>query len=138
MFTPFSVTSCLSPVPLWRRKHELAMKGHLTRWASEPFRLFFPLGILAAVAGVMMWPLLYAGHLGFYPGEAHARVMIEGFMGAFVLGFLGTAFPRLTGNATWSRGELALQLLLWLVCVASALTGHVAAAGFRQPVQHQR
>jgi uncharacterized protein involved in response to NO len=104
------------------------MKEHLTRWASEPFRLFFPLGILAAVAGVMMWPLFYAGKLGFYPGEAHARVMIEGFMGAFVLGFLGTAFPRLTGNATWSCGELTLQLLLWFACVASALTGHVFAA----------
>ncbi len=104
------------------------MKAHLTRWASEPFRLFFPLGILAAVAGVMMWPLLYAGKLGFYPGEAHVRVMIEGFMGAFVLGFLGTAFPRLTGNATWSCGELTSMFLLWFVCVASALTGHVVEA----------
>jgi uncharacterized protein involved in response to NO len=104
------------------------MKAHLTRWASEPFRLFFPLGILAAVAGVMMWPLLYAGKLAFYPAEAHARVMIEGFMGAFVLGFLGTAFPRLTGNATWSRGELARLFVLWLACVLGGLTGHVVAA----------
>lgn len=105
-----------------------AMNATLTRWASEPFRLFFPLGILAAVAGVMMWPLLYAGKLGFYPGEAHARVMIEGFMGAFVLGFLGTAFPRLVGNSTWSCGELARLFLLWLACVLGALTGHVVVA----------
>jgi uncharacterized protein involved in response to NO len=104
------------------------MKTYLTRWASEPYRLFFPLGILAAVAGVMMWPLLYAGKLAFYPAEAHARVMIEGFMGAFVIGFLGTAFPRLTGNLPWSGGEFARQLLLWLACVAAALTGHVVAA----------
>jgi uncharacterized protein involved in response to NO len=99
-----------------------------SRWVSEPYRLFFPLGMLAAVAGVMMWPLLYAGKLGFYPAEAHSRVMIEGFMGAFVIGFLGTAFPRLTGNNPWSYGELAGMLLLWLGGVASALTGHVAAA----------
>ena len=104
------------------------MNARLSRWASEPFRLFFPLGILAAIAGVMMWPLLYAGKLGFYPAEAHSRVMIEGFMGAFVLGFLGTAFPRLTGNATWSFGELAGMILLWAACVASALSGHVVAA----------
>src|SRR6187402_3605102 len=104
------------------------MNATLTRLPSEPFRLFFPLGILAAVAGVMMWPLLYSGHLGFYPAEAHARVMIEGFMSAFVIGFLGTAFPRLTGNAGWSRGELASHVLLWLTCVLSALTGHVVAA----------
>jgi uncharacterized protein involved in response to NO len=98
-----------------------------SRWVSEPYRLFFPLGILAAVAGVMMWPLLYAGKLGFYPAESHSRVMIEGFMGAFVIGFLVTAFPRLTGNTPWSTGELAGMLLLWLGGVASALTGHVAA-----------
>lgn len=104
------------------------MNAHLNRWASEPYRLFFPLGILAAVAGVMMWPLLYAGKLGFYPGEAHARVMIEGFMGAFVLGFLGTAFPRLTGNATWSCGELVRCFLLWLACVIGGLTGRVVMA----------
>jgi uncharacterized protein involved in response to NO len=104
------------------------MNSYFTRWASEPFRLFFPLGILAAIAGVMMWPLLYAGKLGFYPAEAHSRVMIEGFMSAFVIGFLGTAFPRLTGNATWSCGELVRVLLLWFVGVISALTGHVTAA----------
>ena len=56
------------------------MKACTSRWASEPFRVFFPFGMLAAIAGVMMWPLLYAGKLGFYPGEAHSRVMIEGFM----------------------------------------------------------
>jgi uncharacterized protein involved in response to NO len=104
------------------------MNLHLTRWASEPYRLFFPLGILAAIAGVMMWPLLYAGKLGFYPAEAHSRVMIEGFMGAFVIGFLGTAFPRLAGNNPWSTGELARILLLWIGCVACAMTGRVAAA----------
>src|SRR5690606_3950720 len=102
-----------------------AMKEYRTRWASEPYRLFFPIGILTAIAGVMMWPLLYAGKLGFYPGEAHVRVMIGGFMGAFVTGFLGTAFPRLTGNSPWSVGELARQFVLWLACVLFALKGKV-------------
>lgn len=100
----------------------------LQRWAAEPYRIFFPLGILAAIAGVLMWPLLYAGKLDFYPGEAHSRVMIDGFLGAFILGFLGTAFPRLVGNTSWSPIGLSILLLAWLTCVASALTGHVTGA----------
>ncbi len=94
---------------------------------EEPYRVFFPLGMLAAIWGVMMWPLMYAGLLRFYPGEAHTRMMIEGFMGAFVLGFSGTAFPRLTGNRSWFGGEFCALLLLWALTVASHAAGRVAA-----------
>jgi len=93
----------------------------------EPYRLFFPLGILAGIYGVMMWPMLYAGLLKFYPGEAHTRLMIEGFMGAFVTGFIGTAFPRLTEHQSLRFGEWLILLLLWLLCVTSHATGKVAA-----------
>lgn len=63
--------------------------------AGEPFRLMFPVGAVIGVAGVMMWPL-YIWHVtASYPGQWHARVMIEGFVTAFVIGFLGTALPRL-------------------------------------------
>jgi uncharacterized protein involved in response to NO len=99
-------------------------------WAmvlGEPYRLFFPLGLLASIGGVMMWPLLYAGWLPFYPGEAHARMMIEGFMGAFVVGFLGTAFPRLSGNRPWSGAEFLVMLLLWVLVVSSHAMGNVRA-----------
>ena len=89
--------------------------------------MFFPLGILAAIGGVLLWPMLYAGWLSFYPGEAHTRLMIEGFLGAFVLGFIGTAFPRLVGNRAWSGGELGALLLLWALTVASHAAGHVPA-----------
>lgn len=94
---------------------------------SEPYRVFFPLGLLAGIWGVMMWPLVYAGGLGFYPGEAHTRLMIEGFLGAFVAGFLGTAFPRLSGNKPWFGGEFGFLLLLWGLAVASHSRGQVAA-----------
>ena len=30
-------------------------------WAGEPFRVFFPLGVLASVVGVLLWPLFYWG-----------------------------------------------------------------------------
>lgn len=94
---------------------------------EEPYRLFFPLGALAGTWGVMLWPALYAGKLRFYPGEAHTRMMVEGFIGAFVAGFLGTAFPRLTGNRTWSAGELLVVAGLWAMVVASHAGNHVAA-----------
>lgn len=62
---------------------------------GEPFRLLFPLGALLGIAGVAAWPLHVWGVLPAYPGQIHARVMVEGFVTAFVIGFLGTALPRL-------------------------------------------
>ena len=95
---------------------------------EEPFRLFFPLGMLAAMAGGMLWPLYYGQWLGYNPIDAHPRLMIEGFVGAFVLGFLGTAFPRLTGNRGWFGAELLVLGGLWTGVVVSAALGRVAAA----------
>ena len=63
--------------------------------SGEPFRLLFPAGVALGVAGVMMWPLHVWNVMAVYPGQFHARVMIEGFLTAFVIGFLGTALPRL-------------------------------------------
>jgi uncharacterized protein involved in response to NO len=94
---------------------------------EEPYRLFFPLGMLAGIWGVLMWPLFYGGRLGFYPNEAHARMMVGGFIGAFVAGFLGTAFPRLAGVRRWGRGELAVILLCWLLAMVAWSRGMVRA-----------
>ena len=70
-----------------------AITGPLIWLGAEPYRLFFLSGILFSIAGVLLWPLFYQGKLAFYPGVSHARVMIAGFGGAFVVGFLGTAGP---------------------------------------------
>lgn len=94
---------------------------------EEPYRVFFPVGVLAGVWGVLLWPMLYAGMLNFYPGEAHTRIMIGGFMAAFVAGFLGTAFPRLTGNRKWSSGEFLVLLGLWGIALVSHSFNHVKA-----------
>lgn len=95
---------------------------------EEPYRVFFPLGVLAGMGGVLLWPLYYAQWLGYNPIDAHPRLMIEGFLGAFVLGFLGTAFPRLTGNRGWLGAELVVLLGLWGGGVWSAASGRVAVA----------
>lgn len=65
--------------------------------AGEPFRLLFPLGAAIGIFGVMMWPLFVWNVTTVYPGVAHARIMVEGFLACFVVGFLGTALPRLLG-----------------------------------------
>lgn len=78
-----SPSPATSPAPL--RPRELA---------QEPFRLFFPVATLAGLVGVALWPLMIAGWLTTYPGEMHARLMVQGFFGGFILGFLGTSVPR--------------------------------------------
>lgn len=86
---------------------------------GEPYRLLFPVGTVLGIAGVMMWPLHVWGVLAVYPGPFHARVMIEGFLTCFVVGFLGTALPRLLGVPRFTRIEAAgfaaaIVALAWL------------------------
>jgi uncharacterized protein involved in response to NO len=79
---------------------------------EEPFRLFFPVGLTLGIVGVSVWPLYYAGLITMYPATAHSRLMIEGFMASFIIGFLGTAGPRITSTRHFSRGELITLLTL--------------------------
>jgi uncharacterized protein involved in response to NO len=76
--------------------------------ASDPFRVFFLSGAVWSLIGVSLWPLFYSGQLTFYPGISHARLMIESFGGAFVVGFLGTAGPRMANAPRLSIMELGL------------------------------
>ena len=78
---------------------------------AEPFRIFFPLGALLGVIGVSLWPLFYLGAID-YPGVAHSRMMIEGFMASFIFGFLGTAGPRITSAAPFSMAEVGTLFTL--------------------------
>jgi uncharacterized protein involved in response to NO len=52
--------------------------------------------------------------------------MMEGFLGAFIVGFLGTAGPRLTGTPHFSRGELWSLLVLY----AGTIGLQIAARSF--------
>src|SRR5690606_32706229 len=61
------------------------------------------------VVGVLLWPLFYLQWIDFFPGFAHARLMIEAFGGAFVVGFLGTAGPRMA-----EAPKLTPPELIWL------------------------
>ena len=65
---------------------------------TDAYRLFFPLGVATGIAGVSIWPAYYFGLTETYSGRAHAFVQIQGFLYAFVAGFLLTAIPRFTGT----------------------------------------
>jgi len=74
--------------------------------------LFFPLATLAGLLGVLLWPAMIWGWIESYPGPSHARLMIHGFFGGFILGFMGTAMPRLVDSRPFNAREVGL-LLTW-------------------------
>jgi uncharacterized protein involved in response to NO len=90
-------------------------------WASEPFRIFFPLGLAAGTVGLLLWPLHFAGAWALYPALQHPRMLIFGFGAAFVYGFLGTAWPRFLEAKALRRWEV--------FCLAVAWTGSQIAYG---------
>jgi uncharacterized protein involved in response to NO len=85
---------------------------------SDPYRIFFPLGIALGAIGVSIWPLYYYGFAEGYSGRAHAFVQIDGFLYSFIAGFLLTAIPRFTGTEAPSTPS---QYLLAAVIAFSAL-----------------
>ncbi|MFO1438597.1 MAG: NnrS family protein [Verrucomicrobiaceae bacterium] len=110
------------------KKHKATgPRRHGLRWiASEPYRVFFALGAVWSIIGVSLWPLFYAQKLSFYPNLVHARLMIEAFGGAFVVGFLGTAGPRMATAPKLTPLELIWLVTLHLGCGMSHLPQQLA------------
>jgi uncharacterized protein involved in response to NO len=94
--------------------------------AQEPFRIFFPAGVVAGIIGVMLWPLYFWGILQSYPGQNHARIMAYGLFGGFILGFLGTAMPRMLSAFPFRFAEVLPILLLHLAMVLSYAAAHTS------------
>jgi uncharacterized protein involved in response to NO len=125
----------MPPIPLPREAAKCptasaAIKGpsrFVDLCLSEPFRIFFPLATLLGISGVSLWPLFFSGIHKFYPGPMHARLMIEGFLAGFVLGFLGT-LPRLLSTPPLRRRELGTLLALYLA-TAGLHIGRQSRAG---------
>jgi uncharacterized protein involved in response to NO len=99
----------------------------LADFGKEPFRLFFPAGVLAGVVGVALWPLYFWGVTQFYPGQTHPRVMVYGFFGGFIFGFLGTALPRMLSAHPFRLIEVIVLLALHLATVFSLAAARVLA-----------
>ncbi len=80
-------------------------------WRREPYRVFFPLGVLLAWAGVLHWLLLAVGVIGEYRSIFHAFAQIEGFMTCFAVGFLFTLIPRRTATAAPAAWQMIFALV---------------------------
>lgn len=97
----------------------LSLQAHVSGYwrliaDGEPFRLFFPVGVFLGILGAALWPIHVLG-LCVYPAMSHSRIMIEGFLAAFVMGFLGTALPRMLDALPLALSEIvgmAIALLL--------------------------
>lgn len=98
----------------------MTMTKILTQIADEPFRIFFPLGVFYALIAVVYWPLSIT-HLAFQntPIEFHVWLQVYGFLWAFILGFLGTAVPRLTKAGPLPIGLVAMLASLQAVLAVS-------------------
>lgn len=81
---------------------------------SEPFRIFFPVGIVLGFIGVSHWGWYYSGLTDTYSCNYHGLMQIQGFEMAFVAGFTMTALPRFLETHTAHRWEFALALTLML------------------------
>ncbi len=76
----------------------------------DPYRIFFPLGIVIGLIGVSVWPLLGLGLITYPNPLWHIDLLLQGFLFAFVLGFLLTSLPRF--SQTWPTSKLELGLFL--------------------------
>ncbi|HVS13214.1 MAG TPA: NnrS family protein [Thermoanaerobaculia bacterium] len=93
------------------------------RLRSEPYRLFFPLGVLLSWAGVGHWLLFGWGATQEYRSIFHAITQVQGFLMCFAAGFLTTMLPRRTSSPPPSLALIALCLLCPIATSVAAWRG---------------
>lgn len=93
----------------------------ISRWRNEPFRIFFPLGVLFAWIGVGHWLTYAMGVTGTYSCRFHGLVQMQAFMMAFATGFLLTAVPRRTQTPAVTRTEMAALATALVVSTVGAI-----------------
>lgn len=91
--------------------------AYMRRCAREPYRILFPLGTAIGLLGVAVWPLAAVGWAPSPPALNHPRLLIEGFLGCFLIGFLTTALPGLLAVEPLS-GNLVIILTSTLLSVS--------------------
>ena len=98
------------------------------RLQSEPYRLFFPLGLGLGTVGVVYWLAFGLGWTEQYRSISHAMTQMQGFVMCIATGFLFTMLPRRTQSAPPTRAELALAAVApTLLAVFAFLESWIAA-----------
>ncbi|MEQ1831933.1 MAG: NnrS family protein [Candidatus Eisenbacteria bacterium] len=105
----------------------------------DPYRVLFPIGIAAALAGLLPWVMFAASQapwwpapmLPLWPGPEHAALMVQGFELAFIAGFLLTAMPAFTHGPRCTPQELfVMSTLVAAFVVLRALALPAAAYAY--------
>lgn len=85
---------------------------------SELFRLFFPLGIIYLLFGVLLWlPQLWSP--GDYPVLLHRVLLLNGFTASFIGGFLMTAVPRFSQTTHARSWEVVPYFIVTILATVS-------------------
>ena len=88
------------------RRARLARAPFRELLLAEPYRWFFPLAVLIGIAAVLLWPAFYQHWIDYQPKTSHARLMIQGFIGGFAFGFLGSTDSHAIGpGAGYKEGK---------------------------------
>lgn len=97
---------------------------------SEPYRIFFPIGIIWGLVGVAFWvPKAFMPEwLEETSSKMHVWLQLYGFIWPFVVGFLTTALPFFMGVAGLRPWELMVLLAGVLVPAALVLPEEYRAA----------
>ncbi|MFZ3229951.1 MAG: NnrS family protein, partial [Pseudobdellovibrio sp.] len=77
-----------------------------------PYQIFFPIGILSSLLAVGVW---FTKDLNWFQAPAmliHAKLIAGGFLWSFIIGFLMTAAPKMTGTNSAKTWELFIALAL--------------------------
>lgn len=97
-------------------------------WRREPFRVFFPLGVVLAWLGISHWLLYALGLSSSYSCQLHGLIQVQAFLMAFAVGFLMTALPRRTQGPPPSSIEMTAAAGALIVVAVAILAGHRAVA----------
>jgi uncharacterized protein involved in response to NO len=107
------------------RKQPHASLASLVR---DPWRVFFPLGVLLGWTGVLHWLLYAFGVSDEYRAVFHATAQIQGFLTCIAIGFLYTFIPRRTGTSPPSLLEIVAGAAAPVAATLAAWLGGVAVA----------
>jgi len=92
---------------------------------KEPYRLFFPLGLIFLAWGASVWLSQLWGSTS-YPVELHRALVIHGFVASFIGSFLMTAIPQFSqtkkANAFEVISYLLVTLCIPLLCLLELYT----------------
>lgn len=109
--------------------NETVSLSALRLFCKEPYRLFFPLGLIWAFVGSSHWLALQFKLTTDYGPFYHGMMQIIGFGGCFASGFLLTALPNFLGTKASDPWELFLSLALGAAGGALLMAGLYKPAG---------